>query len=162
MNLNNKCQYKLLLGKQKSIFILIITLLFIVFGGCNKNEHKLDLTKSSHPKVYPKAIGGETRATLAPETFSDKSRYGNAEFAYKIAKEIPHILDKIFCYCYCQDNPSFKHKSLLTCYVDDHAAQCGDCLSQAIVAYELYKSGNTPEQIVELENKQFYRSQHSH
>lgn len=60
---------------------------------------------------------GEMRATLNPDLFSDPI----IKRAYQVAKEIPWILDSIFCYCYCED-PPFMHKSLLSCYVDDHAA----------------------------------------
>lgn len=59
---------------------------------------------------------GEMRATLEPRLFSDPI----IRRAYQVAKEIPWVLDSIFCYCYCED-PPFKHKSLLSCYVDDHA-----------------------------------------
>lgn len=61
---------------------------------------------------------GETRATLPPNTFSD-SRIRNA---YQVAKDIPWVLDSIYCYCMCEESPAFRHKSLLSCYVDNHAA----------------------------------------
>jgi len=59
---------------------------------------------------------GEMRATLEPRLFMDPT----IRRAYQVAKEIPWVLDSIFCYCYCED-PPFRHKSLLSCYVDDHA-----------------------------------------
>lgn len=59
---------------------------------------------------------GEIRATLDPNLFRD----ARARKAYRVAKDIPWILDSIYCYCYC--DASFKHKSLLSCYVDNHAA----------------------------------------
>lgn len=61
---------------------------------------------------------GETRATLDPGLFNDP----RVKKAYQVAKEIPWILDSIYCYCMCEESPAFKHKSLLTCYVDKHAA----------------------------------------
>jgi len=61
---------------------------------------------------------GETRATLAPGQFNDV----RVKEAYRIAKEIPGVLDSIYCYCQCEESPAFKHKSLLSCYVDNHAA----------------------------------------
>jgi hypothetical protein len=61
---------------------------------------------------------GETRATLDPASFSDPT----VKEAYRIAKEIPWVLDSIYCYCMCEESPAFKHKSLLSCYVDNHAA----------------------------------------
>jgi len=61
---------------------------------------------------------GETRATLEPNMFGDP----RIKKAYQVAKEIPWVLDSIYCYCMCEESPVFKHKSLLSCYVDNHAA----------------------------------------
>lgn len=61
---------------------------------------------------------GETGAVLDPNMFTDPS----ARKAYTIAKEIPWVLDSIYCYCRCEESPAFRHKSLLSCYVDRHAA----------------------------------------
>ncbi|MBI5199541.1 MAG: hypothetical protein HZA09_05960 [Nitrospirae bacterium] len=62
---------------------------------------------------------GETRETLDPSLFRDPM----IREAYRVAKEIPWVLDSIYCYCYCKESPVFRHKSLLSCYADDHAAQ---------------------------------------
>ncbi len=61
---------------------------------------------------------GETRATLDPSVFSD----ARVKRAYQVAKEIPQVLDSIYCYCQCEESPAFRHKSLLSCYVDTHAS----------------------------------------
>ena len=61
---------------------------------------------------------GETRPTLDPGLFSDF----RVKTAYRIAKDIPQVLDSIYCYCMCEESPAFRHKSLLSCYVDNHAA----------------------------------------
>lgn len=60
---------------------------------------------------------GETRATLDPNMFKDPQ----VRDAYRIAKDFPWILDSIYCYCMCEESPTFRHKSLLSCYVDKHA-----------------------------------------
>jgi hypothetical protein len=61
---------------------------------------------------------GETRQTLDPSLFSDP----RVRKAYQIAKDIPWVLDSIYCYCMCKESPAFRHTSLLSCYVDNHAA----------------------------------------
>ena len=61
---------------------------------------------------------GETRTTMDPGAFNDPQ----VRKAYQVAKEIPWVLDSIYCYCKCEESPVFKHKSLLSCYVDNHAA----------------------------------------
>jgi hypothetical protein len=60
---------------------------------------------------------GETRATLDPNLFQDP----RVRQAYRIAKDIPWVLDSIYCFCYCEE--SFGHKSVLSCYVDTHASE---------------------------------------
>ena len=60
---------------------------------------------------------GETRETLDPNLFSDPI----VKRAHQVAKEIPWVLDSIYCFCFCEESPAFKHKSLLSCYVDRHA-----------------------------------------
>jgi len=57
----------------------------------------------------------EDRPTLSPARFSGKVRR-----AYEIAREIPEVLDQLYCYCRCREN--FGHKNLLSCYVDTHAS----------------------------------------
>jgi hypothetical protein len=59
---------------------------------------------------------GEIRPTLDPGMFENQK----VRKAYQIAWDIPWVLDSIYCFCYCSE--SFKHKSLLSCYVDNHAS----------------------------------------
>jgi hypothetical protein len=57
----------------------------------------------------------ETKPPLSP------SRYvGQTARAYQIAREIPDILDQLYCYCECDKH--LGHKSLLSCFTDDHGA----------------------------------------
>src|SRR3712207_6815636 len=52
---------------------------------------------------------------------------------YQIAKEIPAVLAQQPCYCYC--DRSVGHKSLYSCFVDEHAAHCDVCLKSAYYSY---------------------------
>lgn len=58
--------------------------------------------------------GGETRPVLDPYLFT-----GLAKSAYTAAKEYPKVLDRVYCYCGC-DQPPVNHKSLLSCFTDRH------------------------------------------
>jgi hypothetical protein len=79
--------------------------------------------------------------TLAPAQFSGKTRQ-----AYTVAKEIPDTLAQLPCYCHCDQ--SFGHKSLHSCFEDDHASQCAVCTDEALLAYRLEKQEKlTPEQV---------------
>lgn len=87
--------------------------------------------------------------TLAPEKFS-----GRQQRAYQLVKEIPETIAQLPCYCYCDQG--IGHKSLHSCYVDDHAAHCGVCVDEVLVAYQLQKEEKlTPSQIRERIIKQF-------
>lgn len=103
------------------ILFLVLGLLFSVASCTSKDDVK-------------SLRGGETRATLSPTEFT-----GETARAYQIAKEIPEVLDSLYCYCECEKH--FGHKSLLTCYVDDHAAHCDICMNEAFMAYELHRQG---------------------
>jgi hypothetical protein len=57
----------------------------------------------------------ETRPTLDPARF-----VGKPAEAHRVARNIPDVLDQLYCYCEC--DKSIGHKSLLSCYTDGHAA----------------------------------------
>ncbi|MCA1591607.1 MAG: PCYCGC domain-containing protein [Acidobacteria bacterium] len=87
--------------------------------------------------------------TLAPDMFG-----GQQQVAYRMAKEIPQTLAQLPCYCHC--DKGFGHKSLHSCFVDDHAAHCAVCMDEAVMAYRLQKEQNLkPEQIRERIIAQF-------
>jgi hypothetical protein len=89
------------------------------------------------------------KPTLSPDLFRGRQRLG-----YQAAKEIPKTLAQLPCYCHC--DKGFGHKSLQTCFVDDHAAHCEVCIDEALVAYRLEKEeGLKPEQIRERVIEQF-------
>lgn len=83
---------------------------------------------------------GQLAPTLSPDRF-----IGPAHDAYKIAQEIPETLAQLPCYCHC--DMSMGHKSLHSCFEDTHASECAVCVSEALVAYDLHKSGKTPAEI---------------
>ena len=81
--------------------------------------------------------------TLAPEAFTGKTR-----LAYQAVREIPQTIAQLPCYCHC--DRGFGHKSLHSCYVDDHASGCAVCVEEVLTAYRLQKQeGLSPEQIRE-------------
>jgi Protein of unknown function with PCYCGC motif len=79
--------------------------------------------------------------TLEPTEF-----FGKAREAYQVAKKIPQTLAQLPCYCHCDQ--SFGHKSLHTCFEDDHASHCAVCVDEALLAYQLQSQQNlSPEQV---------------
>ncbi len=92
--------------------------------------------------------GGETKPVLSPAYF-----IGQTARAYRVAKEIPQVLDSLYCYCQCERN--IGHKSLLSCYTDQHAAYCDICQNEALRAYELYKDGKDTVTIRKAIDREF-------
>jgi len=92
----------------------------------------------------------ETRPVLSPAFFT-----GQVAQAYRVAAEIPKILDSQFCYCHCKKEKG--HKTLLTCFTNNHGSKCETCINEALYAYELYKQGLTLDEIVTAVDKKFYR-----
>ena len=88
-------------------------------------------------------VSNETKLapTLAPVQF-----VGKARSAYVVAQKIPLTLAQLPCYCHC--DRGFGHKSLHSCFVDEHASQCAVCVDEALLAYELETEKKmTPEQV---------------
>jgi hypothetical protein len=81
--------------------------------------------------------------TLAPEKYAGKTRE-----AYQAAKDIPQTLAQLPCYCHCDRRMG--HKSLHSCFEDDHAAHCDLCVNEALMAYRLQKGQKlSPKEIRE-------------
>ena len=88
------------------VMIVLFLLFFIVLAASSGFAAKKDESLRR----------GETRATLDPNRFADPA----TRQAYQIARDIPWVLDSIYCFCHCEESAG--HKSLLSCYVDNHAA----------------------------------------
>ena len=78
--------------------------------------------------------------TLNPADFKDKVRH-----AYQVAKDHPQLLAQLPCFCYCDS--FIGHKSLYSCYVDDHSSGCSVCIDSALMAKQLSKEGLNAKEI---------------
>jgi len=83
-------------------------------------------------RVAPKP--GSLAPTLTPEMFS-----GNKRLAYQAAKEIPETLAQLPCYCHC--DKAHGHQSLHSCFESEHGENCGVCIGEALMAYQLETRG---------------------
>jgi hypothetical protein len=95
--------------------------------------------------------------TYLPPTLQPEQFLGPTRDAYQVAKEIPETIAQLPCYCHCDQ--SIGHKSLHSCFQDTHASQCTVCVSEALVAYNMQKSGMSPAQIRERIIAQYSRQQ---
>lgn len=108
--------------KSKNTQNIIIAVLAVSVIALGVAAYQVKSTQEKSPETVSAGDEnslrrGETRATLSPALFSDPYI---AE-TYRMAKEVPHVLDSLYCYCYCDRDP-FRHVSLLSCFVDKHAA----------------------------------------
>ena len=87
--------------------------------------------------------------TLEPEKFT-----GLVRDAYRAAREIPQTIAQLPCYCHC--DRGMGHKSLHSCFEDDHASHCAVCVNEALLALKLEKEQKlTPAQIRDRIVEQF-------
>lgn len=125
--------------------LLTLTLFAAAFtAGSAVAQSKLWAAGLIQDQLLTDGIRHEIRATLDPGLFQ-KNRM--VEAAYRAARDHPAILDKVYCYCHCALNDRFRHKSLLTCFVDDHGANCGVCMRQALESVARAAKGWSAEKI---------------
>lgn len=97
------------------------------------------------PRIPAYQLASEV-GNLSP-TLPASEFFGKAREAYEVARKIPETLAQLPCYCHCDQ---VGHKSLHTCFVDDHAAHCAVCVDEALLAYQLQKDEKlTPKQVRE-------------
>jgi hypothetical protein len=69
---------------------------------------------TSEPWGLPAIPRNPRPATLSPELFT-----GQVAKVYRIAQEVPELLEQMPCYCGCYVNPG--HQNNLDCYTDRHS-----------------------------------------
>ena len=108
----------------------------------HNHEHQQNAAKR-----VPAFLVAPTRASLSPTLDPDKFT-GLTRDAYRAVKQIPLTIAQLPCYCHCDEG--FGHKSLYSCFEDDHAAHCATCVNEALLALSLQRDQKlTPEQIRE-------------
>ena len=126
------------------IFISVIALILsVVYSATKPVEHGTPIAPATGQLI-------ETRSVMSSAFYT-----GKAAEAYRIAAEIPKVIDSQFCYCYCKKN--HQHKTLLTCFTNEHGSKCDTCINEVLYAYELYKQGKTLDEIIVSVDKKFYR-----
>jgi hypothetical protein len=80
--------------------VLVLTGAYFLYQGEKPPTQFPELTELKKENINLR----ENRPTLSPA----------------IARAIPEVLDRLYCYCRCREN--FAHKNLLSCYIDTHAS----------------------------------------
>jgi pyruvate/oxaloacetate carboxyltransferase len=100
-------------------FILIMAAVIaaaVVLISMTKTKPSTETVGAALKGVSYAKVGGEKRPVADASQF-----FGQVRAAYEAAKKHPDVLDKLYCWCKCSNEP-FNHKSLLSCFVDDHGA----------------------------------------
>ncbi len=128
------------------IFFVLLSVIVLGLASCDAGKGT---------KAAPEGLrGGETRPTLDPAMFT-----GLSAEAYQAAREIPEIIDSLYCYCDCEKH--FGHKSLLTCFVDEHAVYCDICIYEALMARDLHRQGMDAAAIRKAVDERFGHLRHT-
>ena len=107
------------------------------------------------PKKVPAFQVAPVRASLGP-TLDPERFTGLTRDAYRAVRQIPVTIAQLPCYCHCDEG--FGHKSLYSCFEDDHAAHCDVCVREALLALTLEKQQRlSPAQIREQIVAQYSR-----
>ena len=87
----------------------------------------------------------EKNPVIDPASLSEED--AAARPAYDAASRYPATIDKIHCYCGCEDNPNLHHASLLTCFTSLHATGCEICRGEAEMAGKMKSEESSDEEI---------------
>ncbi|MBF0280232.1 MAG: hypothetical protein HQM13_20705 [SAR324 cluster bacterium] len=85
----------------------------------------------------------ESKAVVDPMRFPFKKQFA----AYSAAHKHSEVMDQLYCYCACEQG--IGHKSLLSCFADNHGANCGICMDEALLAAEMTENGAPVSEIAD-------------
>lgn len=105
------------------------------------SESKAADSNSKVPAYNNQPPDAELPTTMAPEKFKDLI----TQACYRKASSIRSALYQMPCYCHCDRH--FGHKSLLDCFVSDHASICDTCQKELVYVDQQLKKGASISQI---------------
>jgi len=76
-----------------------------------------------------------------------------ARRAYEAAREIPQLLDGLYCHCDCAGRDGLR--SLLSCFETRMPFSCGYCREEAELALRLHREGRTLAEIRRAVDREF-------
>jgi hypothetical protein len=137
--------------------VVLLAVVMILVGNSDSRSTPVQPQEhvASHPPVQPQSPAASTvpahyeqapsRSSLGP-TLEPEKFTGLVRDAYRAVREIPQTIAQMPCYCHC--DRGMGHKSLYSCFEDDHASHCAVCVNEALLAYKLEKDQKlSPAQI---------------
>lgn len=98
-------------------------------------------SRHAHAVRHPTPRPGITAAAVLPAGRVPK----RLRAAYDRARQIPEVLDGIYCHCDCAERDGLR--SLLSCFETPMVSSCRICAGQAKLAYELHRRGKSLDEI---------------
>ena len=115
-------------------------------GGSPQAHHSPSHSNSTQPSAMRVPAFYETAPASLPPTLAPERFTGKTQAAYRAVREIPKTIAQLPCYCFCDE--AHGHKSLHSCYEDEHAGSCAVCVDEVLLAYRLEKEKHlSPSQI---------------
>ena len=124
------------LGAVMGVFVLLAVVALPVMRARQVASRAQDI-----PAYHSTAPKGALPPVLPAQNFSDPL----TKKAYAYAAKIKPVLYQLPCYCHCDQ--AVGHTSLLSCYRDQHGAECETCKKELFYAYEQNHRGKTAPQI---------------
>ena len=156
--------------KTKQILITLVAAGSLFVAACGQQAPTVKQTRSSHSETEMRTGTQPTESQarvpafqdaksvgVLPPTLQPEQFFGPTREAYRVVREIPETIAQLPCYCHCDQ--SIGHKSLHSCFQDTHASQCVVCVNEALLAYNMQRSGMSPAQIRERIIAQYSRMQ---
>ena len=137
------------------VLVLLIAAVLVVnqqkAAGPNQSQNRTPVEQHQHatpatstPIIPAHFETAPSRSSLGP-TLAPEKFEGLTRDAYRAAREIPTTLAQMPCYCHC--DRGMGHKSLYSCFEDEHASHCAVCVNEALMALKLEKEGKTAPEI---------------
>jgi hypothetical protein len=94
---------------------------------------------NGHAPVVEPTGRSDASFVLDPARFADSRQ----REAYAAARQVPAVLNQLYCWCGCKENPRTHHRALLECFESEHGSGCDICMGEAMIAKSLVEQGVT-------------------
>lgn len=112
--------------------VSVLALLAVVLATLGKGR-----PLGRHAPVVVATGRSDASFVLDPARFNDSRQ----QQAYTAAQEIPVVLNQLYCWCGCKENPATHHRALLECFESEHASRCDICMGEVTLTRSLVAQG---------------------
>lgn len=135
-----------IVGLSVVAFVAAVAVLAARGAGSPAAKPTAPTSTSAKPRLNSCTVCLERDPLVDPARYSGWNDV-DVQKAYAAAAKYPATIDLLHCFCECQESPREHHKTLLTCFTSQHAAGCGICQHEAIMAAKLKENGASDEDV---------------